>query len=160
MENPAASRTSERYDVNLGIVSWEIDFFGRIRSLEERALEAFLATEAAQRSTQIMIVSAVAEAYLAQYEKAIQTAFREVADALAGQRTLADVVSAQLSLVEAARATYHLAGRRYAKGVDSYLGVLDAQRTLYSAELVLVFLRLAERANQVRLYGVLGGGAS
>ena len=56
--------TVEEYGVNLGISSWEIDFFGRIRSLEKRALEEYLATEQARRSAQILLVSEVANAYL------------------------------------------------------------------------------------------------
>ena len=62
---PGARRPLEQYDVNLGITSWEIDFFGRIRSLKDRALEEYLATEQARRSAQILLVSAVANAYLA-----------------------------------------------------------------------------------------------
>ena len=54
----------EQYSVNLGVLSWEIDFFGRIRSLKDRALEEYLATEQARRSAQILLVSAVANAYL------------------------------------------------------------------------------------------------
>ena len=340
--------TTERYDVNLGIGSWEIDFFGRIRSLKDRALEEYLATEQARRSAQILLVSAVANSYLAfaadrehlklagstletqetayhlirrryevglaseldlrqaqtqvdtargdiarfkqlvaqdenalnllvgslfpmpneilpedlasvkppkqispgmtsevllsrpdilagehrlkaananigaaraalfprialttafgtasselsglfkagsgmwsfapqivmpifdarlwsaydatnvekeialtQYEKAIQTAFREVADALAVCGTVDQQVSAQESLMDAVAATYRLSNVRYTKGIDSYLGVLDAQRSLYAAEQGLIAIRLARLANQVRLYAVLGGG--
>src|SRR5512140_528893 len=57
--------TSERYDVNLGVTAWEIDFFGRIRSLKDRALEEYLGTEQARRGAQILLVSSVANAYLA-----------------------------------------------------------------------------------------------
>jgi len=95
---------------------------------------------------------------IAQYEKAIQTAFREVADALAVQGTADQQVSAQESLVHAAAETYRLASARYVKGVDSYLSVLDAQQSLYAAQQRLVALRLERLANQVRLYAVLGGG--
>jgi len=340
--------TTERYDVNLGIGSWEIDFFGRIRSLKDRALEEYLATEQARRSAQILLVSAVANSYLAfaadrehlklaestletqetaynlirrryevglaseldlrqaqtqvdtgrgdiarfmqlvaqdenalnllvgfpspmpneilpedlasvkppkeispgmpsevllrrpdilagehrlkaananiraaraaffprialttafgtassdlsglfkagsgtwsfapqiampifdarlwsaydatkveketalaQYEKAIQTAFREVADALAVRGTVESQISAQQSLVNAVAETYRLANVRYTTGIDSYLGVLDAQRSLYAAEQGLITTRLARLANQVQLYAVLGGG--
>jgi len=340
---------AEQYGVNLGITSWEIDFFGRIRSLKDRALEEFLATEQARRSTQILLVSAVANAYLtlaadqenlklseitletqqgtydlikrrnevgiaseldlnrartqvdtargdiarftqlvaqdenalnlligfpsprpseilpadltnvsppkeisaglssevllrrpdilagehrlkaananigaaraaffprislttavgtassalsglfnsgqetwnfsplitmpifdarlwsaveavkveqeialAQYEKAIQSAFREVADALAVRGTVDQQLSAQESLVEAFAQTYRLSQARYTKGIDNYLSVLDAQRSLYAAQQGLVTLRLAKLANQVRFYAVLGGGS-
>jgi multidrug efflux system outer membrane protein len=95
---------------------------------------------------------------LTRYEQAIQAAFREVADALAVQGTIHQQVSAQQSLVEAVAETYRLSNRRYTMGIDSYLGVLDAQRTLYAQQQLLVSLRLAKLANQVGLYAVLGGG--
>ena len=346
LSGTGSSMTAEQYSVNLGIYSWEIDFFGRIRSLEKRALEEYFATEEARRSAQILLVSEVANAYLtlaadrealklaqstletqqdaydlirrryekglataldlsqaqtqvdsarvdiarythrvaqdgnalnllvgspvssallpealsnvtppkgispgtssevllhrpdilyaehllkasdanigaaraalfprislttaigtasaelsglfkagsdtwnysaqivlpifdartwsaltvtkvdreialAQYEKAIQGAFREVADALAVEGTVEDQLAAQQSLVNAVAETYRLSNLRYEKGVDSYLGVLDAQRSLRVAEQVLIALRLARIANQVRLYAVLGGG--
>jgi multidrug efflux system outer membrane protein len=339
--------TSERYDVNLGISSWEIDFFGRIRSLKDRALEEYLATDEARRSAQILLVSTVAQTYLAlaadrealklvvstletqeasyklirkrydvgvvseldlrraqsqvdiargdvarytqlaaqdenalnlligsplppallpaelgsvsppkeispglssemllsrpdvlaaehrlkaananigaaraaffprislttavgtasadlsglfkdgsgmwsfapqiaipifdartwsaydvtkvereisvtQYEKAIQAAFREVADALAVRGTVNQQIAAQQSLVHAAAETYRLSNVRYTKGIDSYLGVLDAQRSLYGAQQGLVSIRLLKLTNLVKLYAVLGGGA-
>lgn len=339
--------TSERYDANLGVASWEIDFFGRIRSLKNRALEEYLATEQARRGAQILLVSSVAQAYLAlaadreslalaqttlanqqsahdlvkrrfalglvpeldlfraqtpvdaargdvarytqavaqdenalmlllgspapldllpaqlanvtppreisaglssevllrrpdvlqaenllqaanadigaaraaffprislstaigtassdlsglfkagsgawsyapqivmpifdartwsahkaakvqreiavtQYEKAIQGAFREVADALAVRGTVDQQVSAQQSLVNALADTYRLANSRFDKGIDSYLGVLDAQRSLFAAQQGLVLLRLEKVVSQVRLYAVLGGGS-
>jgi len=93
------------------------------------------------------------------YEKAIQTAFREVADALAVQGTIDRQLSAQQSLVNAVSETYRLSHKRYTKGIDSYLGVLDAQRSLYAAQQGLIAIRLAMLANQVRLYAVLGGGS-
>jgi multidrug efflux system outer membrane protein len=336
----------ERYDANLGVAAWEIDFFGRIRSLKDRALEEYLGTEQAQRSAQILLVSAVAEAYLAlaadrenltlaettlsaqqaaydlvkrrhelglvpelevfraqtplevarrdlaiytqrvaqdenaltllaglpvaaellpdrlsdlvpleelrpglpsevllerpdvlqaehllraanadigaaraaffprvsltaaigtassdlsglfksgsmawsyapqivmpifdartwsahraakvqreiavaQYERAIQAAFRDVADALAVRGTVDEQVAAQETLVHALAETYRLAGTRFDKGIDSYLGVLDAQRTLFAAQQALVVFRLQALASQVRLYAALGGG--
>ncbi len=97
---------------------------------------------------------------LTQYEKAIQTAFREVSDALAVQGAIDQRVSAQQSLVDAVAETYRLSNKRYAMGIDSYLGVLDAQRSLYAAQQVLISLRLAKLANQVRFYAVLGGGGN
>jgi multidrug efflux system outer membrane protein len=344
--NPPKRVTVERYDANLGVASWEIDFFGRIRSFKDRALEEYLATEQARRSAQILLVSSVANAYLTlaadrenltlaentlaaqqdaynlikrrhdldlvsdldlyrvqtqvdaacrdvaryrqqaaqdenaltllvgssvpgellptelgrvsppkeiatglssevllrrpdvlqaedllkaanadigaaraaffprisltaaigtassdlsglfkagsgvwsyapqivmpifdartwsankaakvqreiavtQYEKAIQSAFREVADALAVRGTVDQQVAAQQSLVNALAETYRLSKSRYDKGIDSYLSVLDAQRSLFAEQQGLVFLRLAKLANQVQLYAVLGGG--
>ena len=98
------------------------------------------------------------EIAVAQYEKAIQTAFREVADALAVRGTVEGQLSAQQSLVDAVSETYRLSNARYTKGIDSFLGVLDAQRSLYAAQQGLIAVRLTRFANQVRLYAVLGGG--
>ena len=95
---------------------------------------------------------------LAQYEKAIQTAFKEVADTLAVQGTVDEQLDAQQSLVRATAETYRLSEARYTKGIDNYLGVLVAQRSLFAAQQGLVALNLAKRASQVRLYAVLGGG--
>ncbi|MEN6375439.1 MAG: efflux transporter outer membrane subunit [Smithella sp.] len=338
---------SERYDVNLGVASWEIDFFGRIRSLKDKALEEYLATDQARRNAQIMLVSTVAQAYLAlaadrealklvsstlesqeatynmikkrydvgiasgldlrraqsqmdmarrdvarytmlaaqdenalnllvgspvapallpsdlsgfkppkeitpglrselllerpdvlaaehrlkaananigaaraaffprisltttlgtasaelsglfkdgsgtwsfapqiimpifdartwfaydvtkiekemsvtEYEKAIQAAFREVADALADKGTINQRVEAQQSMVQALAETLRLSSARYDKGIDNYLSVLDAQRSLYAAEQVLIYLQLSRYVNLVTLYTVLGGDA-
>jgi multidrug efflux system outer membrane protein len=338
--------TAERYDVNLGIASWEIDFFGRIRSLKDQALEQYLATDQARRSAQLMIISSTAQVYLslaadkevlrlvtstlktqesfynlikkradagvaseldlrraqsqvdiaagdvafytqlvaqdenalnllagspvpeelmpadlksiippkeisaglssevlllrpdvlaaehrlkaananigaaraaffprialtasagtasadlsglfksgsgtwmfspqivmpifdartwsayevtqvekeisiAEYEKAIQTAFREVADALAERGMVHQRLKAQQSLVDTSAVTYKLSESRYNKGIDSYLSVLDAQRSIYSAEKGLIMLRFAQISNLIILYKSLGGG--
>jgi len=98
------------------------------------------------------------EIALTHYEKTIQTAFRDVADALAVRDTVNQQESAQQSLVDAVAQTYHLSTTRYTHGIDSYLSVLDAQRSLYAAQQGLIAIRLAKLANQVRLYAVLGGG--
>jgi multidrug efflux system outer membrane protein len=95
---------------------------------------------------------------LAQYELAIQSAFREVADALAARGTFDEQLAAQQALVDATDETYRLSQARYRSGVDSYLAVLDAQRSLYAAQQSLITLRLARSANLVTLYKVLGGG--
>ena len=97
---------------------------------------------------------------LAQYEKAIQTAFKEVADALSVRGMVDQQITAQQALVAAAQDTYRLANMRYTKGIDNFLTVLDAQRASYAAAQGLVGLRLARVANQVRLYTVLGGGTA
>lgn len=107
----------------------------------------------------LRVTKADREIILTQYEKAIQTAFREVADSLAVQGTINQQVSAQQSLVNAVAETYRLSNIRYTNGIDSYLGVLDAQRSLYAQQQVLIALRLVRLANQVRLYAVLGGGS-
>jgi multidrug efflux system outer membrane protein len=337
---------SERYSVDLGIISWEIDFFGRIRSLKDRALEEYLATDQAQRSAQILLISAVADAYfavgadrenlklaastleaqrssyalirkrvdvglaseldlqqaqsqvdaavrdvarytqlaaqdenalnllvgsplppellppelgnvvppreispglssevllqrpdvlaaehrlkaananigaaraaffprisltatigtasaelsglfksgqgtwafapqivmpifdartwsaydvtkvekemaVAEYEKAIQTAFREVADVLAVRGTVNQQIAAQQSMVNAYAETYRLSNARYTRGIDNYLSVLVAQRSLFAAQQGLIYLRLLRLTNLVTMYQVLGGG--
>jgi multidrug efflux system outer membrane protein len=95
---------------------------------------------------------------VAQYEKAIQTAFREVADALVARGTLDEQLAAQQALVTAADKAYRLADMRYRGGVDSYLSALDAQRTLYSARQQLQLVRLLRLQNLVTLYKALGGG--
>jgi multidrug efflux system outer membrane protein len=99
------------------------------------------------------------EIAVAQYEKAIQAAFREVADALARRGTMGDQLAAQQSLVDASAKTYELSNKRYDKGIDIYLNVLDAQRSLYNAQQGLIATRLAKLANQVKMYAVLGGGS-
>ena len=99
------------------------------------------------------------EIALAQYEKAIQVAFREVADSLAQRGTLGDQLQAQQSLVDASADGYRLSDARYTRGIDSYLRVLDAQRSLYGAQQGLIAIRLARLTNLVTLYKVLGGGA-
>jgi len=98
------------------------------------------------------------EISLTQYEKAIQVAFREVADALAQRGTLGDQLEAQQSLVDASAESYRLSDARWARGIDNYLTVLDAQRSLYSAQQGLIAIRLARLTNLVTLYKVLGGG--
>lgn len=346
LSSSGSAMTSERYDVNLGVTSWEIDFFGRIRSLKDKALEEYMTTDQARRSAQIMLVSTVTQAYLAlaanrealqlvtktltaqetaykliqkrynagviseldlrqaqslveiargdvarytqltaqsenalnllvaspisqellsselsgisppreisaglssevllrrpdvlaaehqikaananigaaraaffpriiltgsagtasadlsglfkagsgawsftpqiimpifdartwfaydvtkidkkisvaQYEKSIQAAFRDVADTLAVRGTVGQQIEAQQSLVNALAITYRLSEARYMKGVDSYLSVLDAQRSLYGAQQGLIMLRLARLNNTVTLYKALGGG--
>ena len=95
---------------------------------------------------------------LAHYQQVIQTAFREVADALASRGTLMAQMDAQQSLVEATAETYRLATMRYEKGIDTYLSVLDAQRSLYAAQQGLITIRLDKLCNQIKLYAVLGGG--
>ncbi|MET1025941.1 MAG: AdeC/AdeK/OprM family multidrug efflux complex outer membrane factor [Dongiaceae bacterium] len=95
---------------------------------------------------------------VAQYDKSIQTAFREVADALADYGTVDNQLSAQQSLVEATSDSYRLSDARYRKGIENYLNVLDSQRSLYSAQQDLISVRFTKQANLVTLYRVLGGG--
>ncbi len=96
---------------------------------------------------------------LAQYEKAIQTAFREVADTLVQNAPLQQQLEAQQALVEATSASHRLSRARFDKGVDSYLSVLDSQRAEYAAQQNLITVRLANYGNRVTFYKVMGGGA-
>ena len=97
---------------------------------------------------------------VAQYEKAIQTAFREVADALAGRATLGAQLAAQLAQVDAETERFRLSDLRYRSGVASYLEILDSQRALFVLQQALAQTRLAYFQNQVALYKTLGGGAA
>lgn len=109
-------------------------------------------TWSAHRAAKVQREMAVAE-----YERSIQNAFREVSDSLAVRGTIDEQLRAQESLLNAVAQTYRLSNARYERGIDDYLPVLDAQRSLYAAEQALVSTRLAKLSNQVRLYQVLGG---
>jgi len=95
---------------------------------------------------------------VAEYEKAIQVAFREVADALAERAQVAEQLAASQRLRDASAAVLELAEARYRAGLDNYFGLLDAQRALYAAEQGLIESRLADANNRVTVYKVLGGG--
>lgn len=95
---------------------------------------------------------------LATYEKSIQTAFRDVADALAVRSTIDTRLTAQTRVVEAASETEALSRARFDRGVDSRLTLTDAQRTLYGAQQGLITTRLTRVLNLTRLYSATGGG--
>jgi len=95
---------------------------------------------------------------VAQYEKSIQTAFREVADALATRATLADQLQSQQRQANAEAVRFKLSDLRYQNGIASYLDLLDAQRSLFTAQQAVVQTRLAQLQSQVTLYKTLGGG--
>ncbi|WP_229423642.1 efflux transporter outer membrane subunit [Massilia frigida] len=95
---------------------------------------------------------------VAQYEKSVQTAFREVSDALAGQAAFGEQLRAQRSVAQAEAERFKLSDLRYRSGASSYLDLLDAQRSLFSAEQAAVQANLQRLQNQVTLYRVLGGG--
>ena len=97
---------------------------------------------------------------LATYEQAIQTAFSEVADALARRGTIGDQLAAQTALTEAASDNYRLSDARYRGGIETFLQSLDAQRSLYAAQRSLVTTRLIGATNLVTLYRTLGGDAT
>ncbi len=92
------------------------------------------------------------------YQQTIQTAFKEVADALAVRSTLDERLAAQQAYTDASRRSYELADALYRGGSQSYLEALESQRSLYSAEQDLISLRLTEQSNRVTLYKVMGGG--
>ncbi|MDZ3992178.1 efflux transporter outer membrane subunit [Pseudomonas sp. Teo4] len=98
------------------------------------------------------------EIEVATYEKTLQTAFREVADALSVRAHVNDRLDAQRSLTAALDKSYNLSLALYKQGSDSFLEVLDAQRSLYSAQQTLISLELTEQVNRVTLYKTLGGG--
>lgn len=111
-------------------------------------------------TNQANLASATADRdiYVADYEKAIQTAFREVSDALAQRGTLGRQLDAQQALVDATARSYRLSQARFSQGIDSYLTVLDSQRSLYTAQQDLIGTQLSRLTNLVTFYKVLGGG--
>jgi multidrug efflux system outer membrane protein len=101
--------------------------------------------------------TALQRASLATYEGTIQTAFREVADALARRGTITDELAANERFAAAAADTYRLTEARYRGGIDTFLTSLDAQRSLYTAQQQVVQTRLVRATNLVTLYRTLGG---
>lgn len=93
------------------------------------------------------------------YERAIQSAFKDVNDVLANRATLNERLGAQDRLIQASQTNYRLSQSRFKAGLDNYLAVLDAQRTLFAAQQQQISLRQAELLSQVNLYKALGGGA-
>lgn len=106
----------------------------------------------------VRVADANAQLAVAQYDKAVQSAFREVADALAERAQWNERLQAQTALVTATHKVFALSQARFKAGVDDYLSVLDAQRSLYAAQQTQINLQLAEQVNRVTLYKVLGGG--
>ncbi|HEX5581883.1 MAG TPA: efflux transporter outer membrane subunit [Gemmatimonadaceae bacterium] len=111
-----------------------------------------------RRRANVTVAEAREDLAVANYERTVQGAFQEVADALAGRRYLAEQVSAQERSTEAQRAIAELARTRYDEGVVNYLQVLDAERNLFAAEQALLQLRRAQADNAMALYVALGGG--
>jgi outer membrane protein, multidrug efflux system len=95
---------------------------------------------------------------VAQYERAIQTAFRDVADALAGRATLDEQLRATRAQVQAEQVRYSLSDLRFRNGVSSSLELLDAERSLFVAQQAVVQTQLALLQNRVSTYRALGGG--
>ncbi|MEN6669010.1 efflux transporter outer membrane subunit [Psychrobacter sp. B38] len=99
------------------------------------------------------------EQTLAGYENSIQTAFREVSDVLATRATLGEQLESQYRLQDNFEQTYQIADARFKAGIDNYLDVLDAQRSLFSTQQGILDLELQKLISQIELYQVLGGGA-
>ncbi len=116
--------------------------------------------DAGRNQANLDSVNVARDIAVAQYEKAIQTAFREVADALAGRATLDEQLQAQQAQLEAEADRFRLADLRYRNGIASYLELLDAQRSLFAVQQAVAQTRLAYLQNQVTLYKALGGGAT
>ncbi|MDO3663157.1 AdeC/AdeK/OprM family multidrug efflux complex outer membrane factor [Acinetobacter higginsii] len=112
------------------------------------------------RKANIKISETEQQIALADYEKAIQSAFREVNDALAAHAHIDERLAAQRRLVSATETTYKLSTARFRAGIDSYLTVLDAQRSAYAAQQGLLMLEQSKLNNQIELYKALGGGLS
>lgn len=111
-----------------------------------------------QRRNNIRISETDQKIALANYEKSIQSAFREVNDVLATRANIDDRIAAQRRLVDATNTSYRLSSARFRAGIDGYLTVLDAQRTAYNAEQGLLALQQANMNSQIELYKALGGG--
>ena len=113
---------------------------------------------AGRNRARLRVAETEREIILAEYEKGIQIAFREVADALAGRGTIDGQLASQHAFVRGTQRTYDLTEARYRAGIDSSLSLLDAQRELYASQQTLIVTQLARETNLVTLYKVLGGG--
>ncbi|GAB2474611.1 efflux transporter outer membrane subunit [Comamonas humi] len=114
--------------------------------------------DAGRNQANLGVANANRDATLAQYEKSIQTAFREVNDALADRATLQRRLQAQAGQVDAAGKVLSLSQARFRAGADDFLTVLDAQRSLYTAQQTQITLLQSEQVNRIALYKALGGG--
>lgn len=113
---------------------------------------------AGRLSAALAVAETTRDIRIASYEKAVQTAFREVADALSERGTLNERMVAQQAEVDAYATSLRLSTERYRSGADSYLNVLDSQRSLYVAQKSLIALQLTEQSNRMTLFKALGGG--
>jgi multidrug efflux system outer membrane protein len=114
--------------------------------------------DAGRNEGNLQLAMANRDIAVAQYERAVQSAFREVADALAGRATLGEQLLAQQRQLDAERTRNRLAELRYRNGATSYLELLDAQRSLFAAQQALVQGQAQSAQNLATLYKVLGGG--
>ncbi len=116
--------------------------------------------DAGRNQAGLEVAQAARNVAIAQYERSIQNAFREVSDALAGRATFGEQLRAQRAQADAEARRFKLSDLRYQSGAASYLDLLDAQRSLFAAQQAAVQTTLAQLQNQVTLYRVLGGGWS
>ena len=116
--------------------------------------------DAGRNQANLQLSNAARDMAVAQYEKAIQSAFREVSDALAGRATLQEQLAAQTAQTRAEQARLDLTDLRYRNGASNFLDVLDAQRSLFAAQQATVQAQAQVLQNAVTLYRVLGGGWS
>ncbi|NUZ04524.1 efflux transporter outer membrane subunit [Schlegelella sp. ID0723] len=114
--------------------------------------------DAGRNRANLAVAEADRDLALARYERSIQTAFREVSDALAGRATLTEQVRALNAQSNAEAVRFRLADLRYRSGASSFLDVLDAQRALFQVQQAALQVRAAQVQNLVTLYQVLGGG--
>ena len=114
--------------------------------------------DSGRRLADVRLAEAAKKGAVASYERSIQTAFREVADALAQRGTIDEQIAAQTARADSALVASRLSEARYRVGVDSFLVTLDAQRTAYASQQQLVITRLGRATNLVELYRSLGGG--
>lgn len=144
---------------NIGTGSRELDslFGGSSSTWSFIPLVRLPIFDAGRNRAGVQVAEANQRIAVAQYDKAVQTAFRETADALADRAQWQERLAAQSSLVAATQKAFDLSEARFKAGVDNYLTVLDAQRSLYTAQQALIGLRLSEQLNRVTLWKVLGG---
>ena len=147
---------------SVGVASTDLDrLLGHGRSawtfMPQLLLPIF---DAGRNQANLEVAQVTRDIAVAQYERAIQTAFREVADALAGRATLGEQLRAQAAQTNAEEVRFRLADLRYRNGAASYLDVLDAQRSLLAAQQALVQTQALQVQNLVTVYRVLGGGWS
>lgn len=134
-------------------------FTGDAFSWQAGATASYAIFSGGSARANVALSEAQQQSALASYEKAIQSAFRDVADALARRGTIDDQLRAVQLQADAAADTYKLANARYRGGIDTFLASLDAQRSLYTTQRQLVTTRLTAATNRVNLYRALGGDA-
>lgn len=156
----AAFFPSIRLTAGVGVISTELSslFKGGSGSWQFAPSISVPIFTAGRLEAELDVAKIEKERYVVRYEQAIQTAFREVSDALVAVDTYEEQLQAQQGNLEATEQYYQHARNRYEEGVDSFLTLLDAQRSLYSSRQSYLSLKLAQLENQVNLYKVLGGG--